>query len=310
MLLANNVMFVAAAGAVLLGTLYPLFLDALDLGKISVGPPYFNLVFPLVMAPALFLMGVGPLARWKQAEVPDLARRLRWAAGTSVVAAALLPFALGHGSLLVSLGLLAALWILASGAVNLWDRIRPAPGASAWSRLRAQPRGYLGMLVAHAGVAVFIVGVTLVKGYETEKDVQIDVGETVSVGPYSFEFKGVKEVPGPNYLAARGTIEVSRDGRVVRTMQPEKRNFLASSMPMTNAAIDRGITRDLYLSLGEPVGASAWIVRVYYKPFIDWIWGGCLVMACGGLLALSDRRYRLARAAVAADATVPAATVA
>jgi cytochrome c-type biogenesis protein CcmF len=298
MLLANNVMLVAAAAAVLLGTLYPLFLDSLGLAKISVGAPYFNLVFPLLMAPAIFLMGVGPLARWRQAVVPELAQRLRWAALVAVVVAILLPVAAGgfrppfHP--FVSLGLLAALWILASSATHLWARIRPAPGASLWARLRAQPRGYLGMLTAHVGVAVFVIGVTLVKGYETEKDVRMDVGDTVAIGPYQFEFKGVAGRQGPNYTAEQGTLEVSRAGAPVLTMHPEKRNFGAGSMPMTNAAIDRGFTRDLYVSLGEPDGDRAWIVRVYYKPFIDWIWGGCFVMAAGGVLALSDRRYRLA----------------
>ncbi|HUN94481.1 MAG TPA: heme lyase CcmF/NrfE family subunit [Burkholderiaceae bacterium] len=308
MLLANNVVLVAAAAAVLLGTLYPLFLDALDLGKISVGPPYFNLVFPLLMSPALFLVGVGPLARWKQASIPELATRLRWAAIVAAAVALLAPFAAGHWSPLVSLGLLAAAWIAASTFATLWARIRPAPGASVWARLRAQPRGYIGMIVAHTGLAVFIVGVTLVKGYETEKDVRMDVGDTVAIGPYEFRFKGVSERNGPNYVAARGVIEVVRDGAVVLEMHPEKRSFAASSMPMTNAAIDRGVTRDLYVSLGEPAaeGSSAWIVRVYDKPFIDWIWAGCFVMAAGGVLALSDRRYRLAQRTAGASSPADA----
>jgi cytochrome c-type biogenesis protein CcmF len=155
-------------------------------------------------------------------------------------------------------------------------------------------RSYYGMQVAHIGVAVFIVGVTMVNGYETEKDVRMDVGDTTTVGGYEFRFDGVVETQGPNYRATRGYIQVSKDGDEVMLMHPEKRIYNVQTMPMTEAAIDTGLFRDLYVSLGEPVSGGAWSVRVYYKPFIDWIWGGCLLMALGGLLAVSDRRYRLA----------------
>jgi cytochrome c-type biogenesis protein CcmF len=312
MLLANNVILVVAAGSVLLGTLYPLVLDALGLGKISVGPPYFNSVFAPLMAPAIFLMGVGPLARWKAASLPELAVRLRWAFGVSVVSALLLPFALGHWSPMISFGLLLALWVFTSTVFNLWNRVKPSAGAPLRQRLGSQSRSYYGMLLAHLGVGVFIVGVTLVKGYETEKDVRMEVGDTVTIGVHQFVFKGVTETPGPNYMAARGSIDVLKNGRLARTLAPEKRTYFATQMPMTEAAIDTGFTRDLYVSLGEPVENGAWVVRVYVKPFVDWIWGGCMIMALGGALALSDRRYRLARrrkAAVAAPA-VPAAEAA
>ncbi len=302
LLLTNNVLLLAAAGCVLLGTLYPLFLDALGLGKISVGPPYFDVVFVPLMAPALFLMGVGPLARWKHASLPDLARRLKWALAVGVACAVLLPFAAGRWTPVAALGLLLAAWIAGSGLVNLWSRVRPGEGGSALAKLGSLPRGYLGMLVAHLGVAAFVVGVTLVKTYEVEKDVRMDVGDTVAVGPYQFVFKGTQTGDGPNYTYVRGDFEVDRDGRVVATMAPEKHQFAAQSEPMTDASIRPGLTGDLYVSLGEPVGGTAWVVRVYFKPFIDWIWGGCVLMALGGVLALSDRRYRLARAAAAAPA--------
>jgi len=297
MLLANNVMFAAAAGSVLLGTLYPLALDASGLGKISVGPPYFETVFFPLMAPALFLMGVGPLARWKQASVPDLAVRLRWAFAASVVAALALPFAMGRWSTLVALGLLLAAWVITSGAVQLYERVgNAAGGASAWSRLRNTPRATYGMLLAHFGVAAFVVGVTLVKGYESEKDVRMEPGDTVEVGGYLFRFDGVGDVKGPNYVGGRATIRVSRNGRFVTMLHPEKRIYTVQNSPMTEAAIDPGFTRDLYVSLGDSVGATAWVVRVQHKPFIDWIWGGCLLMALGGALAASDRRYRVGAA--------------
>jgi len=293
MLLANNVLLAVAAGSVLLGTLYPLFLDALNLGKISVGPPYFDAVFVPLMTPALFLMGIGPLARWKEASLPEVAVRLKWALGVSLITALLLPFVLGSWTPLVAFGLLLAAWIIAASAVALKYRLSRHDG-NLWARLGAQPRAYYGMLLAHCGVAVFIIGVTLVKGYETERDVRMAVGDSVTVGAYTFRFDGVRDITGPNYHGARGAIDVSRDGTHVRVMHPEKRVYHVQQMPMTEAAIDTGIFGDLYVSLGEPVSGGAWSVRVYHKPFVTWIWGGCIIMALGGLLALCDRRYRVA----------------
>jgi len=307
-LLSNNVLFAAATGSVLLGTLYPLALDALGLGKISVGPPYFDSVFAAVMAPAVFLMGVGPLARWKKASLPELAVRLRWAFGVSLTAALVIPFLLGRWSVLVSLGLLLALWIAASSVIQLRERLRNAAGgAGIRARLATTPRAYYGMLLAHLGVAVFVVGVTLVKGYESERDVRMSPGDTVELAGYVFRFDGVRDVNGPNYVAARADIHVSRGGRTVTRMHPEKRTYRVQNQPMTEAAIDPGFTRDLYVSLGDSVGPTSWIVRVQVKPFVDWIWGGCLLMALGGLLAASDRRYRVASSRAREEAYAAAA---
>jgi cytochrome c-type biogenesis protein CcmF len=294
MLLTNNVLLIAAMGSVMLGTLYPLVLDALGLGKISVGPPYFEAVFMPLMAPALFLMGIGPAARWKKASLPDLAVRLRWAFGVSLAAALLAPLALGRWSALVAFGLLLAFWIMAASLAQVLERTRNAQsGASAWARLRSTPRSWYGMLFAHLGIAVFVVGVTLVKGYESEKDVQMATGDTVELAGYVFRFDGIREVQGPNYVAARATIRVTRNGAAVTNLHPEKRIYTVQNTPMTEAAIDPGFTRDLYVSLGDQLTASTWFVRVQHKPFVDWIWGGCLIMAIGGLLAASDRRYRV-----------------
>jgi cytochrome c-type biogenesis protein CcmF len=308
-LLTNNVLLVVAAASVLLGTLYPLFLDALDLGKISVGPPYFESVFVPLMAPAIFLMGIGPLAKWKQAELPDLAMRLKWAFAVAVVAAAVLPFLMGRWSPMIFLGLALAFWVFASGVVNVRERVlqlRSSNGGSTAKALRAQPRGYWGMLLAHAGVAVFIIGVTMVRGYETEKDVKMKAGDIVEVGGYGFRLDGFARRNGPNFEATVGKITVLKDGRELRVMSPEKRFYPVQQMPMTEADMDSGLTRDLYVSLGEPVGDDAWIVRIYHKPFIDWIWGGCFLMALGGLLAITDKRYRIARRE--ADASARAST--
>ena len=294
MLLTNNVLLVAALGAVLLGTLYPLFLDALDLGKISVGPPYFDTVFVPLMTPAIFLMGIGPLAQWKHATLPALALRLRWAFAVSAATALTLPFLIGQWTPLVSLGLLLAAWIVTTTVVNIRERVRPLVGASLVRGLAALPRAYWGMVLAHCGVAIFIVGVTMVKGFEVEHDLRMNVGETATLGGYTFRFDGTQDVTGPNYLAARGAFTVTQDGRAVTVMYPEKRLYTVQNQTMTEAAIDTGLWRDLYVSLGEPLDNGAWSVRLYHKPFIDWIWGGCLTMAVGGLWAISDRRYRLA----------------
>ena len=294
MLLANNVLLIVAMGTVLMGTLYPLFLDALGLGKISVGPPYFDTVFVPLMTPAIFLMGIGPLAQWKKANLPGLAMRLRWAFGASVVTALLLPFVLGKWTPLLSLGLLLALWIVTTAVINVRERLTHLEGTSLFRRLASVPRSYWGMILAHCGIAVFIVGVTMVKGFEVEQDLRMNVGDHATIGGYTFQFDGAQELKGPNYIAARGTFRVTKDGRDVTMMYPEKRLYMVQNQTMTEAAIDSGLLRDLYVSLGEPLEAGAWSVRLYHKPFIDWIWGGCLIMALGGVLAISDRRYRLA----------------
>jgi cytochrome c-type biogenesis protein CcmF len=302
MLLTNNVVLAVAAAAVMLGTLYPLVLDALGLGKISVGPPYFDTVFVPLMTPALFLMGVGPVARWREAKLPELVQRLKWALGVAVVTALLLPVALGDWTPMKSFGLLLAFWIFASAGQTLFDLVWPkartgALFAELWRRWRAVPRAQLGMLLAHAGIGVFVLGVTMVKSYEIERDLKMEVGDTTAISDYVFRFDGTRDTRGPNYTAARGTLTVTRDGKPVAVMHPEKRIYTVQNMPMTEAAINSGLTRDLYVSLGEPAtgGAlGAWIVRVYYKPFVSWIWWGCVVMALGGLLAASDRRYRIA----------------
>ena len=296
-LLANNVMLVVACGAVLLGTLYPLLLDALDMGKISVGPPYFDTVFLPLMAPMIFLMGLGPIARWKKASIPDMASRMKWAAAVSLVMALITPFLMGEFFALTSLGFALAFWIFSSIVVNVHERLTKTAAnsnAGLLTRIAGLPKSYIGMNVAHMGVGVFIMGVTMVNSYEVEKDMRMEVGDTVEMSNYTYRFDGVTEVKGPNYNSSRGQVTVTVDGEIETVLFPEKRTYLVQTMPMTEAAIDTGLFRDLYVSLGEPVGGGAWSVRVYYKPFVDWIWGGALLMGIGGMFAVSDRRYRLA----------------
>ena len=293
LLLSNNVLLTAAAGSVMLGTLYPLFLDAVGGGKISVGPPYFEAVFAPLMAPALFLMGVGPLARWKRGSVPELALLLRWALAASLAVGLLLPFAFGQWHALVGFSLALALWIVASGLLTLRRSLR-------------QSRAHYGMVLAHIGIAAFVVGVALVKGYDAERDAKMKPGDSVELGGYVFRLDGVRSVDGPNYRAAQARITVMRGGNTVKVMHPERRRYTVQEQTMTEAAIDTGLTRDLYVSLGDALEGGAWLVKVQVKPFIDWIWGGCLLMALGGILAASDRRYRLrapARESAAAEVT-------
>ena len=282
-ILLGNVFLVVSAASVLLGTLYPLLIDALHLGKISVGPPYFNSVFVPIMIPLLVLMGIGPWTSWKNSNLLDVIKRLWIAVLVAVIAAALIPFVMGEFTWLSSLGFLLAFWVIASGVLQI---IRQAKAGK-------PTRSFIGMQVAHLGIAVFVIGVTMVGAYQEEKDVRMLAGESVSVGGYDIQLKSVSAVPGPNYKAMQGTFLLTRNGKLEATMYPEKRSYFSSTMPMTEAAIDAGLTRDIYVSLGEELEDKAWAVRVYYKPFVDWIWGGCLLMALGGVLAISDKRYRM-----------------
>jgi cytochrome c-type biogenesis protein CcmF len=293
-LLSNNVLLTVASASVFLGTLYPLFMDALGFGKLSVGPPYFQAVFVPLMVPMILMMGLGPVARWKQSSVPDIWQRIKWALASSMVIALLLPLVIGHWTPMIALGLLLAFWVITTTLSDAYKRISGEGALSA--RLKKQTLSYYGMQFAHLGIAIFIIGVTLVKGYETERDVRMDIGDTVAAGGYVFRFDGVSQQPGPNYIANQGHFTVKdNNGKLVTELFPEKREYNASGMPMTEASIKTGLFGDLYVSLGEPIPNSngAWAVRVYIKPFVDWIWGGCLLMALGGMLAISDRRYRI-----------------
>jgi cytochrome c-type biogenesis protein CcmF len=284
-LLGNNVLLVVAAASVLLGTLYPLAMDALNLGKLSVGPPYFNSVFVPIVVPLFLLAAMGPSARWKSAELRDLLVRIRIPAMLACVGAVAIPLLVGKWTPGSALGAFCSVWLASAMLQNLRERLKGGlPSAAYW-----------GMLIAHLGLAVSILGVAVVKHHETERDVRMEPGDTTQVGGYTFRFMGVHEVPGPNYRAAQGEVQVEKDGQVIRVLRPEKRNYFSSGQPMTDTAIDTGLFRDLYVSLGEPLEGNAWAVRVYYKPFVLWIWLGALIMAIGGVTAASDRRYRLAK---------------
>jgi len=246
----------------------------------------------------------GPMALWslKRTLRPDVlhahdALALRWAALVAVLATGLSAWIAERISFMSVLGMLLGWWIVASVLTDLWERVSPkGQGLGMMLRRTSQlSRATMGMMVAHLGVAVFIFGVTIVKTHEVERDVKMKPGDATTIGNLRFTLKEFRDVEGPNYQAVRGLVDVtdiSRGDRLVARMEPEKRVYRVQTMPMTEAAIRTGLVRDLYVSLGEPVEGGAWIVRLYVKPFVDWIWGGCVLMALGGLLAATDRRYR------------------
>jgi cytochrome c-type biogenesis protein CcmF len=283
-LLLNNVILVTMAGTVLLGTLYPLVLDALGVGKISVGPPYFNQVTLWLAIPLYLMMGLGLFLRWKKDSVARLKTKIINPIAIVLVFAVVLPLLFApeqHG--LTFIGLILASWVALTALLWLIS-FKTSPfklPISTW-----------GATIAHIGMAVTITGITLTSVYSLEKDVRLVPGESYQLGNYTFKLIGVKEVRRDNYTAYQGSVEASEAGQPIALMHPEKRSYNQSSMPMTEAAIDAGIVRDLFVALGEPLGQGSWSLRIYYKPFVRWIWMGALIMAFGGFLAAMDKRYR------------------
>jgi cytochrome c-type biogenesis protein CcmF len=287
LLLANNLLLTSACAMVLLGTLYPLLADALGLGKISVGPPYFALLFVLLMAPLVLLLPFGPLTRW-QREQPSrpIAMLLPWAGlalGIGIAAFFLAP----QGAWKVAAGVAGAAWVSLGTARFLWSRLRMKGSAFTPEML--------GMTLAHLGVAIFVIGALLTEGLSRQRELALAPGQTVTLGAHAFRFDGVTQHVGPNYIASRGNIAVSRDGIALGAMHPEKRSYASGGQVMTEAAIEPGLTRDIYVALGEPLGGGSWAVRVHVKPFVRWIWLGAVLMALGGFVTATDRRFRTAR---------------
>ncbi|HXH01367.1 MAG TPA: heme lyase CcmF/NrfE family subunit [Xanthomonadaceae bacterium] len=285
LLLGNNLLLTTACAMVLLGTLYPLLADALGLGKVSVGPPYFALLFVLLMAPLVLLLPFGPLTRW-QREQPSrpLAMLLPWA-GLALGAGAAVFFLSPVSGWKTAAGVAASLWIVGGTLRFLWSR----RGAQAGGRWNAE---LLGMSLAHLGVAVFLVGALLTEALSRQREVALRIGDSVELGRHAFRLDSITRHRGPNFVADRAGVVVLRDDRALMTLHPEKRAYASGGQVLTEAAIDAGFTRDLYVALGESLGDGAWAVRVHVKPFVRWIWLGALLMAAGGLLSILDRRYR------------------
>ena len=279
-LLLNNLVLVTASIAVFVGTLYPLVVDAFELGKISVGRPYFDSMFALIGAPLLFLLGFGPLIRWKNDDPQRIRNKLQGVFILSLAIGLVLPFMIdGVLHITAGLGLAAALWV---GITTIWAYIARARSSS------KMPLAFTGMTLAHLGVAMFVAGVTMVMTYEKEKDLRMEPGQTYEMSGYEFKFLGTRRVQGPNYIADEGRIEVYRDGELVSELKPQKRVYQDQNNPMTEASIDVGFMRDVYSALGEPLENGAWSMRLYHKPLIRWIWLGCLFMTLGGVLEVSD----------------------
>jgi cytochrome c-type biogenesis protein CcmF len=287
LLLANSVLLVVACAAVLLGTIYPLVIDALNLGKLSVGPQYFNAVFVPLMVPLLVIMVPGTVVRWRESNWGELLLRLRWVALAAVGVGLATPALAGAWSLGAAFGFSLAAWVVLGSLQHIVLRWRQPGHIGA---------AYWGMQCAHIGMAVVVAGITGVKSFEVERDVRMGVGDVVTIAPYAFRLQGMGEVKGPNYRAVRADVEVLKNGQPIERLYPEKRRYFSTAMPMTEAAIDSGFMRDLYVSLGDPIDGPTpqWSMRVYYKPFVPWIWAGVLLMVLGGVLAAVDRRYRAA----------------
>ncbi|WP_410498611.1 heme lyase CcmF/NrfE family subunit [Chitinibacter sp. S2-10] len=302
LLLTNNVLLTVACATVMLGTLYPLLIDALGLGKLSVGPPYFNSVFIPLMLPMLLLVGMVGTMRWKRHEATEMVAALRAPAVIAIVGGLLLPFLWSNTwrwGVALALGL--SLWVAITAALDWFGRLRLnwKKESSFWRGLLAMPASFSGMHLAHLGLAVFVAGVTVVSSYEREDDVKMKHGDTLAVGAYVIRFDGIAPHRESNYAALQGSLSLLKDGKAITVLHPEKRQYFSSQMPMTEAAIHNTPFYDVYVSLGEPLEANpftgAWVIRAHYKPLVGWIWLGCVMMALGGVLAMSDRRYRLTK---------------
>lgn len=287
LLLLNNLLFSVAAVMVLIGTLYPLLADALDLGKMSVGPPYFSALFILLMAPVVLLMPFGPFTRWASEQWGRFVPLLRVALSTTAVLCLFAWLGADASHWKTFAGVTGATWLIVGTLQFVWKRFREAPSGR---RFTAE---MLGMVLAHLGMGVFVAGVMIVESTSVERDLALRAGESAEFRGYRFEFEGVAHQDGPNYSADHGSISVYVGERKIASMHPERRAYASGGQIMTEAAIDPGLFRDLYVALGEPLdGGDSWAVRVYVKPFIRWIWLGALMMMAGGFIAAMDRRFR------------------
>ena len=297
LLLCNNVVFLVATLTVLFGTLFPLIVDALGQGKVSVGPPYFNAVFVPLMAVLVPFMGLGPVSRWKRDTVTRWRSELMIPAVVAVACGFTFPLLHAPYNVWVALAVLMSSWLVLGLARDLWQRLRS--GASLVHGLRRLTPGYCGMLIAHLGFAACVTGIVATSQYSVEHDLKMSPGDSRVLAGYEFRFAEVVQVRGPNYVADEARFEVTRDGVFVASLTPQKRRYLASGSVMTEAAIDAGLLRDLFVAMGEPVGSDgAWAMRLHYKPLVRWMWLGAILMAVGAFTAVLDKRYRRQREVV------------
>ncbi|MBY8316384.1 heme lyase CcmF/NrfE family subunit [Vibrio fluvialis] len=291
-LLANNVLLIAALVVVLIGTLLPLVHKQLGLGSVSIGAPFFNTLFAWLMVPFAFLLGIGPLIRWKRDNLSKLIKPMLISGVIALLFGALIvQLTTEHFSSMAFMGWVMALWIVCLHAVELYERATHRHTFLAG--IGKLQRSHWSMMLGHLGLAVTIIGIAMVQNYSIERDVRLAPGEHFKLQEYEFFFKGLRDKDGPNYDGYIADFEITQNGKYLNTLHAEKRFYHTARSMMTEAAIDRGLTRDLYIAMGERLDDNnAWAVRIYYKPFVRWIWAGALLMALGGALAISDKRYR------------------
>ncbi|EKO3384037.1 heme lyase CcmF/NrfE family subunit [Vibrio fluvialis] len=291
-LLANNVLLIAALVVVLIGTLLPLVHKQLGLGSVSIGAPFFNTLFAWLMVPFAFLLGIGPLIRWKRDNLSKLIKPMLISGVIALLFGALIvQLTTEHFSSMAFMGWVMALWIVCLHAVELYERATHRHTFLAG--IGKLQRSHWSMMLGHLGLAVTIIGIAMVQNYSIERDVRLAPGEHFKLQEYEFFFKGLRDKDGPNYDGYIADFEITQNGKYLNTLHAEKRFYRTARSMMTEAAIDRGLTRDLYIAMGERLDDNnAWAVRIYYKPFVRWIWAGALLMALGGALAISDKRYR------------------
>ena len=293
-LLTNNVLLVVSAASIFLGTLFPMVYQALTDDLISIGPPYFNAVFVPLMIILMLFLGVGPMSRWKKTSTEYLVKQVSRVVVVSLMIGVVLPLIiLLEFSLAATVCVALASWIVLTIGKDLTNKI--ANKASVWSGLYALPLSYVGMMLAHTGIAVMLIGAGLTSYFSLERSVLLGPGEKVEIGSYAYIFNGHEEIRGPNYVGNRANISVLKNGNEIETLFPERRIYLATGTPSTEMAIDAGFLRDLFVTLGEQKEGGAWSMTVYVKPFIRWIWLGAIFMALGGIIAAADKRYRLLR---------------
>lgn len=293
-LLVNNLLLITATTVVLLGTLFPLVADALKLGKISVGPPYFNTLFVPVTLVLLVFMGLGSLVNWKRHQIKDFIPLWKILLASITLGIVFPTVYFGTTSWIVALSLSLCFWVVLSITRDIYLKAKTAKQGFAAGLLRLS-RSYYGMQTAHLGLVITVIGVTLTATYSVEKDVRLGMNDKVDLGAYQFEWLGVREYSGANFESIQAKVAVLKNGQVIEYLYPEKRLYVVQNRSMTEAAIDGRLLRDVYVAIGEPLDNNQWAVRVYYKPFVRWLWLGALVMALGGCVAMSDKRYRLAR---------------
>jgi len=296
-LMFNNVLLVVTAALILIGTLYPLFLDAMNLGKISVGPPYFNFVFLIPTVPLLFLLAVGMHAKWKKGQLGEMRGPLTVLGVGAAIFGLLVPVvAYGSFHVMSAIGLSAGVWVILS---SLWDPIQR------WRRKQTLSRGLLGMSIAHIGVGLFAIGVTVVQMYKIEKDIALKPGESYTMQGYEFRFNGTKQIDGPNYVAMQSEVAITKEGKTIAVLHPQKRVYRVQKSPMTEAGLEVDWNRDLFVAMGEDLGNGSWSLRLQYKPMVRFIWLGAVIMALGGLLAITDRRFLRQRSKAAEKIGAP-----